>query len=122
MGGPWWNTVSCDRIKQELIAQPSLFNCPHEIRCALIPSGAGACTAAQCNTTPPPCTGTCPSGQRWDTPTCRCVDNTTPPPPTPGDNTMLLVGLGAVALVGILLATGSLGGGGGPKTLYAKPA
>ena len=143
LGGAWWGTVTCARIVQELIAQPTLFSCPHEVRCALIPSGTGACTAAQCNTgciTPPP-TGGCIGGT-WNPATCTCVactpvactppavwDQTSctcrtgppPPPPPPGDdNTLLYIGLGAVALIGILLATG--GGGSGPKTLYAKPA
>jgi hypothetical protein len=142
MGGTWWNTVTCDRIKQELIAQPSLFQCPHDVRCALIPSGAGACTAAQCNTACQPPPGGCSQGLRWNQATCSCVADSCQPPaggcpagtswvlaqcacvtnggPGGTDNTLLYIGLAAVAVVGILLATG--GGGGGPKTLYAKPA
>lgn len=117
---PWWNTQSCARIVQELQTNNTLFTCPHEIRCALIPQGqTGACTAAQCSTTPTPCTLTCTPPQYLDATTCTCK---TPEPTPTNDNTMLYVGIGAVALVAVYMLTKPSGMKQVNKVLYAKPA
>jgi len=80
-----WATATCERIKQEVCNNPTLFTGNDPIRLAL------------CGTITP----TCPAGQYWDG--TRCVSISQPAPP---DNTLMYVGLAgilAVTLLGLLL-------------------
>ena len=101
----------CNWIKAYVQNDATLFTCPHEVRCGLIPVGeAGSCTAAQCNVTPP-CGGQTP-----------CADGSCPPcdyPQPPGDNTLLYEGLGVAAIAAVMLLAKPTQVN---KVLYAKPA